>query len=221
MNDKLWVLVLIAGNIFCVRSKNPQQPSMLHNGNPANSDDKYVVYTERLRRAIREFGLTDAKLNLRRESRDDVSLENCGLATTDKCNGVLPPDGSRPSRLFEQVKRIESAIDCQWFCADYYSQNCTWFLYDETSKYCKLFTGPREELYDDCYELGFSSTPSLSECISTVSSSDANSCYWFRQGYCRFDNDLLDNLEHSKNMTTCQQACQFNPSCNFFHFLQR
>ena len=71
MNDKLWVLVLIAGNIFCVRSKNPQQPSMLHNGNPANSDDKYVVYTERLRRAIREFGLTDAKLNLRRESRDD------------------------------------------------------------------------------------------------------------------------------------------------------
>ena len=71
MNGKLWILVLIAGNTLGSRSKNPQQHSMLHNANPANSDDKYVVYTERLRRAIREFGLTDAKLNLRRESRDD------------------------------------------------------------------------------------------------------------------------------------------------------
>ena len=71
MNGRLWVLVLIAGNTLGASSRNPQQPSMLHNANPANSDDKYVVYTERLRRAIREFGLTDAKLNLRRESRDD------------------------------------------------------------------------------------------------------------------------------------------------------
>ena len=71
MNGKLWFLVLITGNTLGARSKNPQQHSMLHNANPTNSDDKYVVYTERLRRAIREFGLTDAKLNLRRESRDD------------------------------------------------------------------------------------------------------------------------------------------------------
>ena len=71
MNGKLWFLVLIAGNTFSAHSKNPQQHSLFHNGNPANSDDKYVVYTERLRRAITEFGLTDAKLNLRRESRDD------------------------------------------------------------------------------------------------------------------------------------------------------
>ena len=71
MNGKLWFLVLIAGNTLGARSKNPQQHSMLHNANPANSDDKYVVYTERLRRAIREFGLTDEKLSLRRESRDD------------------------------------------------------------------------------------------------------------------------------------------------------
>ena len=71
MNGKLWFLVLIAGNTFCARPENPQQRAMLHNANPENSDDKYVVYTERLRRAIREFGLTDAKLNLRRESRDD------------------------------------------------------------------------------------------------------------------------------------------------------
>ena len=71
MNGKLWFLVLIAGNTLCARSGNPHKHSLLHNANPANSDDKYVVYTERLRRAIREFGLTDAKLNLRRESRDD------------------------------------------------------------------------------------------------------------------------------------------------------
>ena len=71
MNAKIWFLVLIAGNAFCARPANPQQRAMLHKGNPANSDDKYVVYTERLRRAIKEFGLTDAQLNLRRESRDD------------------------------------------------------------------------------------------------------------------------------------------------------
>ena len=71
MNAKLLFLLVIAGNPFSASSKNPQQRSMLHNGNQVNSDDKYVVYTERLRRAIREFGLTDAKLNLRRESRDD------------------------------------------------------------------------------------------------------------------------------------------------------
>ena len=71
MNGKLWFLVLIAGNTLGAHSKNHQQRSMIHNENPANPNDKYVVYTERLRRAIREFGLTDAKLNLRRESRDD------------------------------------------------------------------------------------------------------------------------------------------------------
>ena len=71
MNAKIWFLVLIAGNTFCARPENPQQHSMFHNANPENSDDKYVVYTDRLRRAIREFGLTDAKLNLRRESRDE------------------------------------------------------------------------------------------------------------------------------------------------------
>ena len=71
MNGKLWVLVLIAGNSLGARSENPQQHSLLHNANPVNSEDKYVVYTERLRRAIKEFGLTDEKLSLRRESRDD------------------------------------------------------------------------------------------------------------------------------------------------------
>ena len=41
---------------------------------------------------------------------------------------------------------------------------------------------------------------------------------YFRQDYCRYEKDFLDNLEHSHNIETCQRACQINPSCNFFTF---
>ena len=47
-----------------------------------------------------------------------------------------------------------------------------------------------------------------------------NSHQWFRQAYCRYDDDLLDNLEHSRNISSCQKACQINPSCNFFTFVK-
>ena len=29
---------------------------------------------------------------------------------------------------------------------------------------------------------------------------------------------MLDNLEHSKNIESCQWACQINPACNYFTF---
>ena len=41
---------------------------------------------------------------------------------------------------------------------------------------------------------------------------------YFRQDYCRYDKDTLDNLEHSYNIESCQWACQINPTCNFFTF---
>ena len=41
---------------------------------------------------------------------------------------------------------------------------------------------------------------------------------YFRQDYCRYDKDMLDNLEHSYNIESCQWACQINPMCNFFTF---
>ena len=47
-----------------------------------------------------------------------------------------------------------------------------------------------------------------------------NSFQWFRQAYCRYYDDLLDNLEHSRNISICQKACQINPSCNFFTFVK-
>ena len=41
---------------------------------------------------------------------------------------------------------------------------------------------------------------------------------YFRQDYCRYERDFLDNLEHSHDIESCQWACQVNPECNFFTF---
>ena len=41
---------------------------------------------------------------------------------------------------------------------------------------------------------------------------------YFRQDYCRYEKDMLDNLEHSRNIESCQWACQINPMCNYFTF---
>ena len=41
---------------------------------------------------------------------------------------------------------------------------------------------------------------------------------FFRQDYCRYKYDFLDNLEHSNDIEICQRACQINPSCNFITF---
>ena len=66
--------------------------------------------------------------------------------------------------ILQQIKRIESALDCQKFCSYYYADQCTWWLYDEKNNYCKIFKGPQQDIFDDCFELGFSSFPSISEC---------------------------------------------------------
>ena len=49
-------------------------------------------------------------------------------------------------------------------------------MYDETNKYCKIFHGPQENLYEYCFELGFSSSPPISECISAADLTSNNNC---------------------------------------------
>ena len=49
-------------------------------------------------------------------------------------------------------------------------------MYDETIRYCKIFKGPVEELYDDCFELGFASNPSVAECKTAVDPVNNDQC---------------------------------------------
>ena len=79
--------------------------------------------------------------------------------------------------FFQQIKRIETAVDCQLFCSQYYCANCTWWLYDETVNYCKVFKGPQEEIYEDCFELGFSSYLFISECQTVLDPVNNDQCH--------------------------------------------
>jgi hypothetical protein len=174
-----------------------------------------------LRRNEYQNSPKDMIQNVDRNSRALEFADSCSMATADKCNGIIPPDGADAfnyTNLMEQIKRIDTAIDCQLFCSYYYGGNCTWWMYDETIRYCKIFKGPVEELYDDCFELGFSSNPSVAECKTAVDPVNNDQCDYFRQDYCRYERDFLDNLEHSHDIESCQWACQVNPECNFFTF---
>ena len=87
----------------------------------------------------------------------------------------VPP---KETNLFlQQIKRIETAVDCQLFCSEYYSSNCTWWMYDETINYCKIFKGPQEELYEDCFELGYSSYPFITECQAVLDPINNDQCH--------------------------------------------
>lgn len=134
----------------------------------------------------------------------------------DKCYGTLPIDGSRPNNLIEEIGQIQNTPECQWFCKVIYESNCTWFLYDRTTKDCKLFEGSVDDFQNDCNERGYARNPPISECLASFDSGSDHACENFREDYCRFDMDLLDNLEHVQNITHCQMACQHREHCNFF-----
>merc|ERR1712061_805308 len=54
-----------------------------------------------------------------------------------------------------------------------------------------------KNFYADCKEVGFAEPgTSFSECLSPFGSANDDICYHFREDYCRFDWDLLDNLEY-------------------------
>ena len=42
----------------------------------------------------------------------------------------------------------------------------------------------------------------------------------FRESYCRYDMDLLDNLEGIHNSSICQEACRYRKKCNFFQYFE-
>ena len=50
-------------------------------------------------------------------------------------------------------------------------------MFDETVNYCKIFKGPQEEIYDDCFELGFSSYPFISECQTVLDPVNNDQCH--------------------------------------------
>ena len=79
--------------------------------------------------------------------------------------------------FYQQISRLETIQDCQWFCTDIYSTNCTWFLYDRTTKVCKLFKGSLDDFQNDCKEVGYAKNPSHSECLPAFTAMSDNGCY--------------------------------------------
>lgn len=161
----------------------------------------------------------EANNKLSMEIRSD-SLDGCAMSAVDKCYGAIPPDGSAPSNLIEKIGEVQNVEECQWFCKEIYTANCTYFLYDRTTDECKLFDGLLEEFKDDCNEVGYANEPSHEDCDTTFDYAGENGCYNFREAYCRFDMDLLDNLEHVQSLTLCQLACQHRSFCNFFVYFE-
>ena len=64
-------------------------------------------------------------------------------------------------------------------------------MYDETIRYCKIFKGPVEELYDDCFELGFASNPSVAECKTAVDPVNNDQCDVNFYIYIRYCLDII------------------------------
>jgi len=145
-------------------------------------------------------------------------LKGCTLSAMDKCYGTIPPDGSAPNTLVEEIGQVDGPQKCQAFCKDLYSSTCTWFMYDRTTNDCKLFSGSLDDLRADCNEIGYPREPSYDSCDVVFSGDDG--CYNFREDYCRFEFGLLDNLDDIETVAECQSACQFIQGCNYFMYDQ-
>jgi len=84
-----------------------------------------------------------------------ADLKGCTWSAMDKCYSTLPPDGTAPNTLVEEIGQVDGPQKCQAFCKDLYSNTCTWFMYDRTTKDCKLFSGSLDDLRADCNEIGY------------------------------------------------------------------
>ena len=78
--------------------------------------------------------------------------------------------------FFKDVRGIESAHVCQWYCREIYRNKCNWFLYDKKTKDCKLFEGSLMELFDDCKENSYAIDPDFEQCQAVYSSDSEYSC---------------------------------------------
>jgi len=155
--------------------------------------------------------LEGISIDLRQES-----LKGCSLSSLNKCYGSLPPDGSTPSNLLEEIGQIADAQTCQSFCKDLYPGACTWFMFDRTTNDCKLFSGSLDDLRADCKEVGYAKEPAHASCDVVFDSGSENGCYNFREDYCRFEFSLLENLEDIATLSECQLACEYINNCSYF-----
>jgi len=144
------------------------------------------------------------------------SLKGCSMSSLNKCYGSIPPDGSRPDNLLEEIGLIPDVQTCQSFCRDLYNGTCTWFMFDKTTSDCKLFTGSLNDLYADCKGVGYSREPATNKCNVLFAPDSANACYNFREDYCRFEFNLLENLENIGSLSDCQLGCQYIGNCTYF-----
>jgi len=144
------------------------------------------------------------------------SLEGCGMSSLSKCYGILPPDGSTPSNLIEEIGQVSDAQKCQMLCKNLYHGTCKWFMFDRTTDDCMLFSGSLNDLQDDCREVGYAREPSHASCDKVFPSSSSDGCYNFREDYCRFDFSLLENLDDIDSLSECQLACEYVSNCSYF-----
>merc|ERR1712038_102982 len=138
------------------------------------------------------------------------------MSSLNKCYGSLPPDGSRPNNLLEEIGQVSDAQTCQSFCKDLYRGSRAWFIFDRTTNDCKLFSGSLDDLRADCKEVGYAKEPNHSSCDTVFASNSSNGCYNFREDYCRFEFSLLENLEDIETLSECQLACQYINNCSYF-----
>merc|ERR1712038_843245 len=138
------------------------------------------------------------------------------MSSLNKCYGSLPPDGSRPNNLLEEIGQVSDAQTCQSFCKDLYRGSRAWFIFDRTTNDCKLFSGSLDDLRADCKEVGYAKEPNHSSCDTVFASNSSDGCYNFREDYCRFEFSLLENLEDIETLSECQLACQYINNCSYF-----
>merc|ERR1712126_639693 len=138
------------------------------------------------------------------------------MSSLDKCYGTLPPDGSVPNDLIEEIGHISDAQTCQRFCNDLYNGTCQWFMYDKTTNDCKLFSSSLNNLWNDCREVGYAREPDHELCDEMFPYDSSNGCYNFREDYCRFEFSLLENLEEIDSLFDCRLACQYINNCSYF-----
>jgi len=149
------------------------------------------------------------------ETRQE-SLKGCSMSSLDKCYGTVPPDGSVPNDLLEEIGHISDAQTCQRFCNELYNGTCQWFMFDKTTEDCKLFSSPLNDLWNDCREVGYAREPDHELCDEMFPSDSSNGCYNFREDYCRYEFSLLENLEEIDSLSECQLACQYINNCSYF-----
>merc|ERR1711962_490835 len=109
------------------------------------------------------------------------------MSSMSKCYGILPPDGSTPSNLIEEIGQVSDAQKCQKLCKSLYHGTCNWFMFDRTTNDCMLFSGSLKDLQDDCREVGYAREPNHASCAAefvTLSTGHPNqtSIYALRKG---------------------------------------